>query len=73
MLASAFNLSAGKLAENSRKLQSVLIACLVVVALCVTASTADAKSRKKRGHGFTPQSASFVMDAYSGRILYSNN
>lgn len=73
MFASAFKFVAGDPAGLSRKLRSVLSASLVIIALCATASTADAKSHKKRAAGFTPQAASLVMDAYSGRVLYSNN
>lgn len=72
MFASAFKRSATEPAENSRWMQSTLIVCLAALALCMTSQSADAKSRKK-GSGFTPQAASLVMDAYSGRVLYSNN
>ncbi len=73
MFASAFKFFAGDPARRSRKLRSVLTASLVAIAICATASTADAKSHKKRSAGFTPKAASLVMDAYSGRVLYSNN
>ncbi|MCE9648969.1 MAG: D-alanyl-D-alanine carboxypeptidase [Parvibaculum sp.] len=73
MFASAFTLFARKPSWKGDGLHSLLIAGLVIFALCVTGGTADAKTRKKHRGGFTPQAASLVMDAYTGRILYSNN
>lgn len=72
MFASAFKFLAGDLAGRSRKLRNALTASLIVIALCATASTADARSHKKHA-GFTPRTAALVMDAYTGRILYSRN
>ncbi|MGB3810866.1 MAG: D-alanyl-D-alanine carboxypeptidase [Parvibaculum sp.] len=72
MFASAFDFSARKLKSSRNGKPGALIACLVALAFCMTVTSADAKPRKK-SEGFTPKSASLVMDAYSGRVLYSNN
>jgi D-alanyl-D-alanine carboxypeptidase len=72
MFASAFRLSANRQAGDSAA-HGVLIASLVVLALCLTSFAAEAQTRKKRSSGFTPQAASIVLDAYSGRVLYSRN
>ncbi len=78
MFASEFRAVLGKITTSYRsaggsRLAGLVVACVVAIALSMTsfAAEADAKPRKKKA--FVPTSASLVMDAYSGRVLYSSN
>lgn len=80
MFASEFRALAGNLMTSrsskmsSTGLHKVFFACLLTLALCLTAADADAATRKKKKAApYNPKAASLVMDAYSGRILYSSN
>lgn len=75
MFASARRISPAGLAFTGigPRLRSFGIACAVLLACLATTSGADAATKRKKAHAFTPTSASFVMDAYSGRVLYSSN
>ncbi|MFZ2468705.1 MAG: D-alanyl-D-alanine carboxypeptidase family protein, partial [Parvibaculum sedimenti] len=58
--------------------QSMAVLCAVLVACLAFSTVAEAKTKKHHhrqspGGGFTPTAASFVIDAYSGRVLYSSN
>lgn len=53
------------------RLSAHVATCLIALAFCLTSFNAEAKSSKKKA--FVPTSASLVMDAYSGRVLYSSN
>lgn len=71
MLASVFRgLQSGHVSRGAG-LYKILSACLVALSLVLTAQTAEAKPRKK--DTFTPKSASFVMDAHTGKVLYARN
>lgn len=59
-----------KIARNV--LTMFCISGALTVASVSLATSADARSRGK-SREFVPRSASFVMDAYTGDILYSNN
>tara|TARA_R110000868_G_scaffold11531_5_gene56485 strand:- start:1300 stop:3024 length:1725 start_codon:yes stop_codon:yes gene_type:complete len=77
MFASEFRALVGKVTTEKRnvgvsRLFTHVAACFIALALCLTSFTAEAASRKKR-KPFVPTSASLVMDAYSGRVLYSSN
>ena len=66
MKAFAFKASTRKLVADHLSLRRFFatVACALTIALTFTATTAEA---------FTPKSASLVMDASNGRILYSQN
>ncbi|MDO8287958.1 MAG: serine hydrolase [Parvibaculum sp.] len=59
--------------KGSTGLHKVFVACLLTLALCLSATDADAARKKKKATPYNPKAASLVMDAYSGRILYSSN
>ncbi|HEX7777554.1 MAG TPA: D-alanyl-D-alanine carboxypeptidase family protein, partial [Parvibaculum sp.] len=48
---------------------------MAILSLSLAATAADARTKHHRraGPAFTPKAASLVMDAYTGRILYSSN
>lgn len=71
MRAFAFTASMRGLKAHGIDLHRISIFCAVALVLCLTAVSAEAQSNKKRG--FVPKSASLVMDASNGRILYSRN
>lgn len=51
----------------------LLLAGLLVLACLMIAGGAEARTKHKKAEPFVPKSAAFVMDAYTGRVLYSNN
>tara|TARA_R110000868_G_scaffold357702_2_gene619220 strand:- start:651 stop:2381 length:1731 start_codon:yes stop_codon:yes gene_type:complete len=76
MFASEYRALVGKVMTEKRgvgvsRLFAHVAACTVALALCLTSFSADAANRKRKA--FVPTSASLVMDAYSGRVLYSSN
>lgn len=56
---------------NVTGLSKILVAVMVTLSLCLISLNAEAKPRKKGQ--FVPKSASLVMDANSGEVLYSRN
>ncbi|MFZ3032747.1 MAG: D-alanyl-D-alanine carboxypeptidase [Parvibaculum sp.] len=66
MRASAFKASTQKLAAGRVSLRRFLATIALGLTICLTISSTDAQA-------FTPKSASLVMDASNGRILYSRN
>lgn len=66
MRASAFKASTQKLAAGRVSLRRFLATIALSLTICLTISSTDAQA-------FTPKSASLVMDASNGRILYSRN
>lgn len=75
MFASALTISPSGLAAARIRplLRSFGIACAVLLACLTVSGGADAATKRKKAAPFVPTSASFVMDAYSGRVLYSSN
>ena len=69
MRAAAFKASTQKLAAGHIKMRRLLTTIALSLTICLIAANADASSKKK----FTPKSASLVMDASTGQILYSRN
>ncbi len=71
MRAFAFTASMHRLKTHGIDLHRISIFCAVALTVCLTAVNAEARTHKKQG--FVPKSASLVMDASNGRILYSSN
>lgn len=71
MRAFAFKASMHRFNIRGVGLHRILFFCAVALAICLTSASAEAQSHKKRG--FVPKSASLVMDASNGHILYSRN
>ncbi|MES1991241.1 MAG: D-alanyl-D-alanine carboxypeptidase [Pseudomonadota bacterium] len=59
--------------KSSAGLHRIFVAAILTLALCLGATSADAKTRKKKAAPYEPKAASLVMDAYTGRILYQSN
>ncbi len=72
MFASGFTIPRLKSASAPRPLGLAILAIVLFSSLAF-GGHAEARSRHHRGKEFVPTSASFVMDAYSGRVLYSRN
>ena len=72
MFASGFTIPRLMSASAPRPLGLAILAIVLFSSLAF-GGHAEARSRHHRGKEFVPTSASFVMDAYSGRVLYSRN
>lgn len=68
---SALTVFGRKSSPNQNWVQLLTVACMVALVFCMFAPSAEAKT-KKQGT-FTPRAAALVVDAYSGRVLYSQN
>lgn len=76
MLAFALHRSAWKPILGRMRAQSLLVLVTALAVSLALAGGAEARTKHKaRAHGpaFVPTAAAFVMDAYSGRVLYSDN